>query len=60
MSLRARMGVWHCNRQCPPALRTLSGHPISARAVAFHPNGELALSASEDRTLKLWELRTEI
>lgn len=37
-------------------LRTLSGHSDRVRAVAVTPDGQHAISASEDNTLKVWEL----
>ena len=41
-------------------LRTLTGHTSWVRAVAATPDGQRAISASEDRMLKVWELRTLI
>lgn len=39
-----------------PLLRTLEGHTEKVTAVAILPNGQHALSASQDGTLKLWNL----
>jgi WD40 repeat protein len=39
-----------------PLVRTLEGHSYGVKAVAITPDGRLAVSASEDRTLKVWEL----
>ncbi|CAO3439675.1 High-affinity carbon uptake protein Hat/HatR [Azospirillum argentinense] len=39
-------------------LRTLTGHSLSVCAVAALPDGRHALSASTDRTLRLWNLDT--
>jgi WD40 repeat protein len=41
-----------------PLLRTFSGHTDSVTAVAVLPDGQRALSASADRTLRLWNLET--
>jgi len=38
------------------AIRTLSGHSGGINAAAILPDGQRALSASDDRTLKLWDL----
>lgn len=39
-----------------PLLRTMQGHAGWVKAVAVTPNGDQAVSASFDRTLKLWNL----
>ena len=36
----------------------LTGHAASVRAVALTPDGQRAVSASHDRTLRLWDLDT--
>jgi WD40 repeat protein len=39
-------------------VRTLSGHLSSVYGVAISPDERLAVSASEDKTLKIWDLET--
>jgi WD40 repeat protein len=39
-------------------VRTLAGHEAGVFAVAVTPDGRYAISASDDRTLKVWELAT--
>jgi WD40 repeat protein len=38
--------------------KVLEGHEDVVRAVAILPDGAWALSGSEDKTLRLWELAT--
>jgi hypothetical protein len=49
--LRTRMRF----RESEALIRTLAGHTNYVKACAFSPDGARAVSASEDRTLKLWE-----
>jgi WD40 repeat protein len=41
-----------------PLLHTLVGHSDWVRAVAFSPDGNYAISASHDKTLKVWNWQT--
>ena len=40
------------------ALRIMTGHIADATSVQWHPNASLLLSGSDDRTCRLWDLRT--
>ena len=35
--------------------QSLSGHSNDVRSVAFHPNGRILASGSEDNTIRIWE-----
>jgi WD40 repeat protein len=41
-----------------PLIRTLEGHPTNVNGVALSPNRRCAVSASGDKTLKVWDLET--
>ncbi len=45
-------------RGSPELVRTLQGHGDSVLAVALSTDGRLAVSASQDKTLKIWEVAT--
>ncbi|KAI1949198.1 Lissencephaly-1 [Ophidiomyces ophidiicola] len=39
-----------------PCLMTLKGHDNWVRAIVFHPGGKYLLSASDDKTIRCWDL----
>jgi WD40 repeat protein len=41
-----------------PLIRTLEGHSANVAGVALSPDGRRAVSASYDKTLKVWHLET--
>jgi WD40 repeat protein len=45
-------------RESEAVVRTLSGHTLSMRAVAYSPDGTRIVSGSSDGTLKLWDAGT--
>ncbi|MEH2335965.1 WD40 repeat domain-containing protein [Nostoc sp.] len=41
-----------------PEVQTLVGHEGRVWAIAFHPNGQILASCSEDYTIRLWDVAT--
>jgi WD40 repeat protein len=39
-------------------IRTLEGHSYSVEAIAVTPDGKTVISGSDDKTIKIWDLRT--
>ncbi len=47
--------IWDSAGQC---LKTLTGHDNWVRGLAFSPNGKNLLSVSDDKTMRIWDLKT--
>jgi tetratricopeptide (TPR) repeat protein len=50
--------MWLWDVRTGNRLRVLDGHNDGVLRVAFSPDGNLALSGSNDRTVKLWDVQT--
>ena len=48
--------LWRASRESPALVRTLAGHTDQVSSVAVSADGRLALSGSDDRTVKVWDL----
>ena len=48
--------LWRASRESPALVRALAGHARAVSSVAVSADGRLALSASVDGTVKVWDL----
>ena len=48
--------LWSARQDSPELERTLLGHQGTVPCVAVTPGGDLAISGSQDCTLKIWDL----
>jgi WD40 repeat protein len=54
----ARIRIWDLTSASPTLKQEVAAHHYTIYDLALHPGGDLLLSASMDKTLKLWDLET--
>ncbi|MCB0018889.1 MAG: hypothetical protein KDE09_13950, partial [Anaerolineales bacterium] len=50
--------LWHTSESSPTLLRNFTGHNNSVNSLIITTDGRYALSASSDKTIKLWDLES--
>jgi WD40 repeat protein len=58
LSLVMVLGVWCFPLFATPELKVATGHAGRVTSVALAPNGQLALTAAYDDTIKLWDIKS--
>jgi len=56
-NLVGQVQLWERNEKEIKQIETLSGHSSRANSVSFTHNGNILASASNDRTVKLWQVK---
>jgi WD40 repeat protein len=56
-SVAPELGLLDADHHAPPPLLTLAGHTGTVRAVVYSADGRQAVSASDDGTLRAWDVR---
>lgn len=51
--------IWNWAEKEKPGLGTFVGHSRSVNGFAFHPNEKWLISASQDETIRVWDLETQ-
>jgi WD40 repeat protein len=49
--------IWDVNEGKGVCLRTLEGHELGVRTIAFNHDGSLLATGSKDKTIRIWELK---
>ena len=60
LAVASTIGIWLYDAQTGEALKLLTGHTDSVRAICFNRDGSTLASGSHDATIRLWDVRTGV